>query len=303
MPRQPYLVLVVLLLLAQGCATVGHPKVIYLARHGQTEWNRKSRFQGDPDLDAVGYVNRFSLWRLTRKRPLHTIYTSERLRTRRTAELVSRQHDLPIKQRAALNEIEPGVLEGFCFGQVMPRKTEYRERNCEVQARSSTPEATLIHARKVLRRAWRDRIDGKIPLGESFRDVVERTRAFTDELSRGLADREVLVVGHGVVNRALLHHLFKWPLQAVARLRQDNDQVYRIEGANTGAPRLFLYTPGTGWRRCSPPRKGNRHLDCHPMRGAAKPTPTPTPTPTPPMETEPEEQDKEQPPAATQPSV
>jgi probable phosphoglycerate mutase len=300
MPRQPYLVATALLLV-QGCAHMGQPSVIYLARHGQTEWNRKSRFQGDPDLDAVGYINRFSLWRLTRKRPLHSIYSSERLRSRRTADLVARQHELPLKTRAALNEIDPGVLEGICFGQVMPKKAEHRDSACAVPARGSNPEATLIHARKVLRRAWSDRIDGRIPLGESFRDVVERTRAFIDELSRGLADREVLVVGHGVVNRALLHHIFKWPLQNVAYLRQDNDQVYRIEGANTGAPQLFLYTPGTGWRRCSPPRRGQRHLDCHPRRVPATRAPPPT-QPTGPMEHE-DQEDQEQPPAATQPAV
>ena len=51
-----------LLLVVVGCGHVGRPQVIYLSRHGQTEWNRVARMQGDPDLDAVGYVNRLSLW-------------------------------------------------------------------------------------------------------------------------------------------------------------------------------------------------------------------------------------------------
>ena len=204
-----------LLVAVQACGHIGPPRVIYLARHGQTEWNRKARFQGDPDLDAVGYINRYSLWRLTRTRPIHAIYTSKRLRTRRTAELVARQHGVEAKPRAALNEIEPGVIEGMCFGELLPEEAEYRGLGCEVRARGSNPEVALRHAREELRRAWSDPMDGKLPQGESFRDVVTRTRTFVDELERGLSRREVLVVGHGVANRALLHHILKWPLTRV----------------------------------------------------------------------------------------
>jgi len=292
--------LLLLPLLLTACGHVGKPQVIYLARHGQTEWNRTARFQGDPDLDSVGYINRFSLWNLLKDRPLHSIYTSERLRTRRTAALLSKQHDLQIQTRAALNEIDPGVLEGICFSQLDPTRSSPADRACVVEDRGSNPEIPLREARRLFKEAWRDRVNGKLPLGQSFQDIVEQTAAFVDELSRGLEGREVLVVGHGVVNRALLHHLMGWPAESVARLRQENDQVYRIEGAESGAPSLFLYSPSTGWRRCqsTAPTRGQKQLDCHPK--PARPSPAPAPmTPTPPPAEEPEQQ----PPAATQPAV
>ncbi|MDX1572356.1 MAG: hypothetical protein R3200_17880, partial [Xanthomonadales bacterium] len=63
------------------------------------------------------------------------------------------------------------------------------------------------------------------------------------------------------------HQLLGWPLKKVMRLRQANDQVYRIEKPGTAEQRIFLYTPGTGWKACSPPeRPGVRHLDCAPPR-------------------------------------
>jgi len=285
-------------LLAVGCGHVGKPQVIYLARHGQTDWNHKARLQGDPDLDPVGYINRLGLWQLLKDRPIHSVYTSERLRTRRTAELVARQHKLTVQTRATLNEIDPGVFEGICFSQLVPARARPRDRACEVEPRGSNPEATLRRARPTFKKAWSDRIDGKLPLGQSFREIATQTDRFVDELAHGLNGREVLVVGHGVVNRALLHHLMKWPLETVTRLRQENDQVYRVEGAREGAPRLFLHTPGVGWRRCqsAAPRPGQRYLDCHP-----RPTP---PARQPPSAPGPVEEPEEKPrPAATQPAV
>src|SRR3989339_328160 len=93
-----------IVLFMMACGSVGVPKIVYIARHGQTEYNRVGRFQGNPDLDSVGYINRASLWLLLKDRPLAAIYTSKLLRTQRTAELLAVQHGLPILTRADLNE-------------------------------------------------------------------------------------------------------------------------------------------------------------------------------------------------------
>ena len=114
----------VLMLACAACHTMGTPKVIYLARHGQTEWNRVGRFQGDPDLDPVGYANRVSLWLQLRDRPLKAIYTSALQRTQRTAELLAKEKKLPIQPRAEINEIHPGVFEGLCYADVDPDEVD-----------------------------------------------------------------------------------------------------------------------------------------------------------------------------------
>lgn len=274
----PVISSLVCVLAVQGCGHIGKPKVIYIARHGQTEWNRKARFQGDPDLDSVGYINRVGLWMLLKDRPVAAVYTSERLRTRRTADLVARQHKLKIQTRAALNELEPGVMEGLCYDQVSPMKKALRRQECEVKARGSRPVPTLEAVRKLFKAAWWDKVDGKMPLGQSFRELVEQVKPFVEELERGLKDREVVVVGHGVVNRALLHHFMGWSLKRVSRLRQENDQVYRLE-IGRGPPTLALYTPGTGWRLCSPPTKAVRRLNCAPKPERRPPPPPPEPAP------------------------
>ncbi len=252
---------------APGCATLDKPQVLYIARHGQTEYNRVARYQGDPDLDAVGYLNRVSLWHLTRGVPLDAVYASARQRTRRTAALVAEQHGLAVRVRAELNEIDAGIGEGICVSQMAPQQAAPEHAECEVPARGSRTGPALAVIQRAYREAAADRVAGHLPLGESLRDVVRKTGRFLVELRRELRgpSPQVLVVGHGVINRALLHHLMGWPVRDVAWLKQANDQVFRLEAPTSGRPRLYLYTPGLGWRRCrAAPRPEQKYLDCNP---------------------------------------
>jgi phosphoserine phosphatase len=289
-----------------GCGTLGSPRTLYLARHGQTDWNRVMRYQGDPDLDPVGYLNRVSLWSLLKDRPLGAIYTSEMFRTKKTAEPLAKHHHLQTQPRAALNEIDAGILEGICHSQMDPKKADARERACEVEARGAKPDAVLAEViQPVYAQGVKDPLNGKAPLGESYMDLVKRTAPFVEELDRGDWDREVLVVTHGVVLRALLHHLMGWSVEITAKLRTENDQVYKVEVPEPGSggkPKLSLFTPGLGWKACeTPPAVGARSLDCAPTpapRPKKAPTPvvplfpgsqpaapaTPTPPPPPPNE-------------------
>jgi len=94
--RHRSLILSLGLLTTLSACAMPKPQTLYLARHGQTPWNRVSRFQGDPGLDSVGYVNRFNLWMLLRDKKIKAVYTSALKRTQITAQLAARQH-----QRAA----------------------------------------------------------------------------------------------------------------------------------------------------------------------------------------------------------
>ncbi|MCK5795754.1 MAG: histidine phosphatase family protein, partial [Deltaproteobacteria bacterium] len=232
------LVVLGILVAFSGCATTGGgsrsrgdaPGVLYLARHGQTAWNRVARFQGDPDLDQVGYLNRLSLWLLLKDIPLQTIFTSTKRRTQRTAALVAKQQKLPIFPRAALDEIASGVLEGICYQYMQPDTHKPGAKDCDVPARGGRPAL----AKKAVARIWAKvqskGLQGRVPLGENYGDMIVRLKPFIPELKEALARGNVLAVGHGVINRVLLHVLFGWPLKTVYKIHQENDQVYRIAG-------------------------------------------------------------------------
>jgi len=247
----------------RGVSAVSH--TLYLARHGQTAWNRVGRFQGDPDLDPVGYAQRVSLWMLMRSVKLGAIYTSERLRTQRTAALVARSHKLSIRVRAAINEIAPGILEGLCYAQVDPDHAEPEDQRCLVEPRDGHPPDAAV---KFVARHWAELQarghSAKVPLGESYLDMVQRARPFVSgELLAELVHGNVLVVGHGVINRVLLHLLTGWPLKSVQHIKQRNDQVFRLDGLGTARVVIRKYAPNTGWSGpCKAPVEGQHELVC-----------------------------------------
>jgi broad specificity phosphatase PhoE len=240
---------------------------LYLARHGQTEWNRVHRFQGDPDLDQVGYLNRISLWMVLKDAKLTAIFTSALLRTQRTAELIAKQHGLKIQPRAAIDEIRSGALAGICMAymEATPRHPSWNE--CKVPARGSRPAMAIAEVQRIWAKYRNDKsLDARVPFGESWNDIVRRGAPFVrGELAQALAKGNVLVVGHGLMNRALLHLLTGWPLGVMRKLiGQRNDQIFRIDGLGTDKLTISLYTPKLGWKRCTPPKAGDRVLDCYP---------------------------------------
>jgi alpha-ribazole phosphatase/probable phosphoglycerate mutase len=57
------------------------------------------------------------------------------------------------------------------------------------------------------------RIDEPYPGGESYRDVVERVRAFLDDVLSEYDGRRILVIGHSATRWALDHVLAGAPLE------------------------------------------------------------------------------------------
>lgn len=267
--KMSLIILVVGSFLALEVLAASLPKTIYLARHGQTKWNRIARIQGDPDIDQIGYINRASLYLLMHNVPLSGIYTSSKLRSRRTAELVALDHTLQPKAVAYLDEINKGIFVGICRAHLQPAATD-TQRECLINVRNSTPKTTLVALKEIhgMLNKNKSNLNVRPPLGESFSDLAERTEILLTELQENYnSDSTILVVGHGVTNRSLLHHFMGWPLKKVMRIKQHNDQVYRIDNSGTAEVKLSFYTPGHGWKACKEPRRvGQRYLNCNPAK-------------------------------------
>ena len=89
---------------------------IYFVRHGETDWNKERKIQGQVDIP----LNEFGrhLARETAKGlrdvPFDVCFTSPLGRARETAQIILQGRDVPILEDKRILEMNFGVLEGKC---------------------------------------------------------------------------------------------------------------------------------------------------------------------------------------------
>ena len=108
--------------LVNGLAHLGEPLPIkgdgarlLLVRHGETDWNREGRFQGQIDipLNATGRCQAEAAGRFLAPVTINRAYTSCMARPRQTAEAILASHPgVPLTSSAGLVEIGHGLWEG-----------------------------------------------------------------------------------------------------------------------------------------------------------------------------------------------
>ena len=90
--------------------------VIYLIRHGETDWNTKRLLQGATDIPLN--QNGIEVAQLTaeglREVAFDLIFTSPLKRARETAEIIRGERKIPIIPDERLREISFGPYEGLC---------------------------------------------------------------------------------------------------------------------------------------------------------------------------------------------
>ena len=89
--------------------------VLRLIRHGQTDWNVQSRFQGQVDvpLNALGLAQAQRLAMRLKGEPAEPLVVSDLLRTRQTAQAIEPVWTVQAQPSATWREQSFGVLEGL----------------------------------------------------------------------------------------------------------------------------------------------------------------------------------------------
>lgn len=182
--------------------------VLYLVRHGETQWNRERRMQGrlDSSLTEEGRSHARTNGALLARERVESLLVSPLGRTRETAELIRSELDVPIAFDTGLVERHCGAWEGLTITEIEQRFPD------EWAARQRDP----FHHRP--------------PGGENLPDMLKRIAPVAERL-RASPDSRVAIVSHGISGRVLLTH-FLGLIPAVAdQVRQPNDLVYRLEFA------------------------------------------------------------------------
>jgi probable phosphoglycerate mutase len=160
-------------------------RILYLARHGETSWNREGRWQGHTDiaLNETGLGQARALGELLRGRDIARIHASDLARARQTAETVAAILGVTeLVVDPALRERSFGVFEGLTRQECEERHPDLW-RSYRADPRHVPPGAESQEA-----------------LVDRMHEAVARAAALRREGDAG----PVLVVSHGGSIRALL---------------------------------------------------------------------------------------------------
>jgi broad specificity phosphatase PhoE len=199
---------------------------IILVRHGQTEWNRVERFRGriDVPLDETGRVQAEATGgRVAAAWKVAAIFSSPLSRAMDTARAISRHIqavqgiEIPVQPYPGMLDIDYGEWGGLT-------PDEARERWPKaVDAWYNAPQMAVI------------------PGGETLESVRQRAIGAVVELSKQHAGSTILLLGHTVINRALLLTILGLGNERFWRLKQDTcainvfeavDGIYTLESLN-----------------------------------------------------------------------
>jgi broad specificity phosphatase PhoE len=179
---------------------------LYVARHGQSEWNNQRRITGqlNPKLSPKGQLQSQALAACLRDENLHAIYTSQLQRTIDTAQPTAMAKQLQMVSLPALNEIFLGPLQG-----------RYRD--------DRDPQARDLWAH-IQDDMWGYQVSGV----ERFEDLAHRVSQVLQEILQRHQGHSILIVGHRGTNRVLLGTLLGWERERWKELRLRNKYLYRI---------------------------------------------------------------------------
>ena len=135
------------------------------------------------ELSERGREQARELGRRRRDDGIEAVFSSDLRRAVETAELAFEGGELPLNQDARLRECNYGDLNG-----------------------APTAEVTATRL---------DRVETPFPNGESYRDVVARTREFLVDLMREHDGERVLLIAHSANRWAIQHLLHGTPLADV----------------------------------------------------------------------------------------
>ncbi len=182
---------------------------LLLVRHGETDWNRQGRFQGQIDiaLNATGLAQAEAAGGFLASIPIDRAYTSSMARPRQTAEAILSSHPgVPLTSSQGLVEIGHGLWEG----------------QLESEIAASWPE---------LLADWkRAPHTVEMPGGETIHDVWNRSLDTWKRISRSLeSDETALVVAHDAVNKTIICGLLGLTAADIWMIKQGNGGVTVVD--------------------------------------------------------------------------
>jgi len=180
---------------------------LYLLRHGETDWNQKSIFQGqtDIDLNQSGQNDARKAVEIFKDLKLNQIYSSDLKRAQNTAIMISEDKNMEIKVDKQLREISFGDWEGLKFKEI---KDQFPKMIVDWQ---------------------KDPLHYSPPAGENLIDFKKRIVNFFKKMIQKNKGDKILVVTHGGVIKVYLTAILSIDPKNFWQFQIDNGSLTEIK--------------------------------------------------------------------------
>lgn len=169
--------------------------IIYLVRHGQTEWNEQGLIlgQSESSLTKLGLEQVRNLRDVLKNIHFEAIFSSDLERALKTAEIIAQERILVVKTSKLLREKRMGKYEG--------KHTDILKEDNK----------KLVETYKKLTDEQRWKFKRATDM-ESLEDISNRLLFFFHKTAPKYFDKTILIVSHEAIIQSLLIHL-KWGSQ------------------------------------------------------------------------------------------
>lgn len=159
--------------------------IIYLTRHGETEWNIEKRLQGrgDSPLTKDGIQRAKELRDRIKNIDIDVIYSSPIKRALNTANILRGNKNIDIVTDDSLMEM--------CFGDYEGKKIDI------VQEENPSWDINLI---------MQGNVEICAPNGENLKEVRERISKLMNKIIAENIGKSILIVTHGITLKALMYY-------------------------------------------------------------------------------------------------
>lgn len=167
--------------------------MLYIMRHGKTEWNALHKLQGRTDIPLNEEGKRMARQACEKYKELNidVCYCSPLVRALETAQIVLKNRKIPIIEDKRLSEMSFGEYEGIENSLAIP--------DCPINVIFNQPEKYIE----------------SVGDAETFEQLFARTGSFLKEIVEPQVQegKDVLIVGHGAMNSSIICQVKQLPIE------------------------------------------------------------------------------------------
>lgn len=173
-------------------------KILYLSRHGQSQFNVKKLIGGNSGLTDEGINYSKLLFNYFKDKNVN-IWTSKLKRTIQTASFFDQRF---IKNYGELNEINSGICDSMTYQEIekkFPKEFNKRKNN---------------------------KYYYRYPNGESYADINKRLQIIYKRIDQ--SNQDILIIAHQAVLRVLISNYIKINIDEIPYIEVSLNTVYKI---------------------------------------------------------------------------